>query len=187
MRADPAVRLRRLLAAVALLAVAGCTVTPGADTGMAGDDVTTTVERIVDGDTIHLADLDERLRLIGIDTPETRHPEVGVECFGREASAHLERLVPPGTEVRVEWDVERADRHGRPLGYLHRVSDDVFVNLRMVADGYAVVLTVPPNVAHQDELRAAERGARDAGRGLWSACGGADTPAGASAETPDDE
>lgn len=130
----------------------------------------TTVTRIVDGDTLHLADLDARLRLIGIDTPETRHPDRGLECFGREAAERLEELVPPGTRVRVVWDVERHDRYGRPLGYLHRVDDGVFVNLEMVRDGYAAASTVPPNVAHADEFVAAQRAARDAGRGLWSAC-----------------
>jgi micrococcal nuclease len=134
------------------------------------DGLDTTVTRIVDGDTLYVADLDERVRLIGVDTPETRHPDKGVECYGREATAHLRELVPPGTAVRVEFDVDRIDRYDRPLGYLWRRSDGLHVNLAMVADGYAQALTIPPNVKHADEFVAAQRRAREADRGLWSAC-----------------
>lgn len=130
----------------------------------------TVVDRIVDGDTLYVAALEERVRLIGIDTPETKHPNRDVECFGHEAAAHLMSLVPPGTEVRVVFDVEREDRYGRPLGYLYRVQDGAFINLRMVADGYAQVATYPPNVTHADEFVAAQASARDASRGLWEAC-----------------
>ncbi|MDP8927682.1 MAG: thermonuclease family protein [Actinomycetota bacterium] len=130
----------------------------------------TTVTRIVDGDTLYVADLPERVRLIGIDTPETRHPNKGVECYGREASARLAELVPPGTRVRLEFDVERHDRYGRPLAYVWRADDPLHVNLAMVRDGYAQAYTVPPNVRHSDQFVAAQREARDAGRGLWSAC-----------------
>lgn len=132
--------------------------------------VDTTVTRIVDGDTLYVADLPVRIRLIGIDTPETVHPDRGVECFGREAGAHLSDLVPPGTRVMVEFDVERTDRYDRPLGYLWRLPDGLHVNLAMVEDGYAQVLTVPPNVRYTERFLAAQREAREAGRGLWSAC-----------------
>ncbi|MDX1658630.1 MAG: thermonuclease family protein [Nitriliruptorales bacterium] len=144
---------------------------PGDGRSASPDALVTTIERIVDGDTLYVADLEERVRLIGIDAPETQHPDQGVECFGREASAHLGELVPPGTEVRVVFDVERVDRYDRPLGYLYRTDDDLFVNLAMVADGYAMAYTVPPNVEHAEEFVAAQRDAREAGRGLWSACG----------------
>lgn len=130
----------------------------------------TVVDRIVDGDTLYVRDLDERVRLIGIDTPETKHPDVGVQCFGREATSYLEELVSPGTAVRVVYDVQRIDRYGRPLGYLYRLDDGAFINLIMVRDGYAQVATNPPNVRHVDEFVEAERQARSATRGLWSAC-----------------
>ncbi len=146
------------------------TATGSVDTHPAAD-LTTTVTRIVDGDTLYLADLDERVRLIGIDTPETKAPNAGVECFGPEATRHLADLVPPGTRVDVVWDLDRYDRYKRPLGYLYRASDGLFVNRRMVADGYATAYTVPPNVAHAEEFAAAQREARADGRGLWSACG----------------
>ena len=133
-------------------------------------DEATTVERIVDGDTLWVEGR-ERLRLIGIDTPETQHPSKGVECFGRRASAFLGRLAPVGTDVRLAYDVERRDRYGRTLAYLYRASDGLFVNAEMVRKGYAQAYTVPPNVAHVDELVALQAEAREKGRGLWGACG----------------
>lgn len=133
----------------------------------AGDDAA--VERVIDGDTVVVAG-GERVRLIGIDTPETRHPERGVECFGREASAHTERLLPTGEPVRLVYDVERRDRYGRTLAYVYRLRDGLHVNAALVADGYAQVATYPPNVAHAHELLELQRAARAQGRGQWSAC-----------------
>ncbi len=129
----------------------------------------TTVERIVDGDTLYLAGLGERARLIGIDTPETVAPNRPIECFGPEASARLAELVPPGTEVVVTRDVELFDRYDRPLIYLYRASDGLFINEAMLADGFAQLLTYPPNVAHVDAFQEAQRVAREAGNGLWGA------------------
>ncbi len=130
------------------------------------------VKRVVDGDTIvvHLGGRDERVRLIGIDTPETVDPRKPVQCFGKEASAHTHDLLPPGTVVRLERDVEAHDRYDRLLAYVYRVSDGVFVNLALARDGYAQMLTIPPNVAYVDQFRAAVADARRAGRGLWSSC-----------------
>jgi micrococcal nuclease len=138
------------------------------------------VERVVDGDTIvvRLADgTEERVRLIGVDTPETKHPSRPVECFGREAAAFTASLLPEGTRVRLERDVEPRDQYGRLLAYVHRADDGLFVNRELLAQGYAAVLTVPPNVAHTDEFVAAARQAREEGRGLWSACGDVGVPA----------
>lgn len=141
------------------------------------------VTRIVDGDTIEVSG-GQTIRLIGIDTPETKHPSRPVECFGAQATQHATELMGPGTSVRLVYDVERTDRYGRTLAYVHRVSDALFVNLEMVRDGFAVTATYPPNVAHVETFRAAEREARSANRGLWAACGGADTPAGQSGSPP---
>ncbi len=135
------------------------------------DGVPTRVESVVDGDTIVVAG-GTRVRLIGIDTPETKDPRKPVQCFGVEASAHTASLLPPGTPVRLVYDVERADRYQRTLAYVYREADGLFVNAALVADGYAQVATFPPNVAHVDELTALARTAREEGRGLWSACGG---------------
>lgn len=128
--------------------------------------------RHVDGDTLvaRVGEEKVRVRLIGINTPESVDPRRPVQCFGREASAHLDELLPPGTPLRLVRDVEARDRYDRLLAYVYRADDGLFVNLAQLEDGYARVYTFPPNVAHVDELRAAERKAREAGAGLWSAC-----------------
>lgn len=133
----------------------------------AGDDEL--IERVIDGDTIVVGD-GERVRLIGIDTPETKDPREPVGCFGREASSYTDDLLPAGTAVRLAYDVERTDRYGRTLAYVYRASDGLFVNAALVRDGYAYAYTYPPNVAHSEEFVALQREAREADRGLWGAC-----------------
>jgi micrococcal nuclease len=123
------------------------------------------VASITDGDTFRTTS-GERVRLIGIDTPEVS----GDECFASEATAALAALIPPGSEVRLITDVEGRDRFGRLLAYVERVPDGAFVNRELAVGGFAVQLTVPPNVARADDLGAAVAEARDAGRGLWSGC-----------------
>lgn len=162
-----------VLPVVACVAVlAGC---GGADrVGRPGDVVqaNATVVRVVDGDTLVVdADgVDQRVRLIGINTPESVDRNRPVMCFGKEASRHLGELLPEGTPVRLERDVEPRDRYDRLLAYVYRSSDGTFVNLEMVTDGYAQQYTFPPNVAHTEQFGRAERDARAAGTGLWSAC-----------------
>jgi micrococcal nuclease len=131
------------------------------------------VERIVDGDTIvvRVGGGRERIRLIGVDTPESVQPGTPVECFAKEAAAFTARLVPPDTEVRLERDVEARDRFGRLLAYVYRVRDNLFVNLELVRAGFAQVATFPPNVAHTEGFVAAAREAREGNRGLWASCG----------------
>ena len=168
-----------LLIALAL-ALAACGTGDAGSGGSGGDPPGTgRIERVVDGDTVvvDLASGEETVRLIGIDTPESVDPRQPVECFGKEASARTAELLPAGTRVRLVRDVEPRDRYDRLLAYVYRLPDELFVNLSLAVDGYAVPLTYPPNVAHTDEIVAAARAAREAGRGLWSACGGADTPA----------
>jgi micrococcal nuclease len=162
------------IVAVALLAIGACQQRSSA-TGPPGR---ATVLRIVDGDTLHvnLGGRDETVRLVGVDTPET-HGRGGLrECFGQEATRRLESLLPKGAPLTVVRDVEARDRYGRLLAYIYRAGDGLFVNLAMARDGYAVSLTIPPNVAHADEFVTAAGDARRANRGLWAACGGADTP-----------
>jgi micrococcal nuclease len=124
------------------------------------------VTRVVDGDTIVLARLG-RTRLIGVDTPEVFG---GRECYGAEASAFTKRLLPRGTRVRYRFDVERRDRYGRALAYVFKGGR--FVNAELVRRGYAVPLTIPPNVRYAERFRALSASARRASRGLWarSAC-----------------
>ncbi|MFN8130038.1 MAG: thermonuclease family protein [Solirubrobacteraceae bacterium] len=131
------------------------------------------VVKITDGDTIKVR-LDsgrtERVRYIGMDTPETKKPGTPVQCFGRAATAANTRLVER-RRVRLQLDTETRDRYGRLLAYVYRQPDAAFVNAILVRDGFAVPLTIPPNVAHADEFARLARAARASGRGLWSACG----------------
>jgi micrococcal nuclease len=133
--------------------------------------VDTTVQRVVDGDTIVVAG-GHRVRLIGLDTPETKDPRKPVQCYGKEASAFLTSVLPKGIGVRLVGDVEARDVYDRTLAYAYRLPDGMFVNAELVRRGYAHVLTIPPNVAHTDELVALAGEARQAKRGLWSVCGG---------------
>lgn len=171
-----------LVVVLGLTGLAGC---GGGETPSADSDGTSgelppgrdaVVERVVDGDTVRVDD-GESVRLIGINTPETVHPTKAVECFGREASAHLEELLPPGTGVRLVSDVEEVDRYDRTLAYLYRLDDGLFVNAVLVRDGFAEVATYPPNVEHADEFVSLQREARDEQRGLWQACGEVGVPA----------
>ena len=130
-----------------------------------------TVTRVVDGDTIRV-DLDgveEIVRYIGVDTPESVKPGTPVECFAKRASEQNARLVD-GADVRLRFDVERRDRYGRLLAYVHRADDGTFVNEALIRDGYARPLTIPPNVRFADRFARLARAAREAGRGLWAAC-----------------
>lgn len=149
-------------------------------TGTQGPPGTATVVEVIDGDTlvVDLAGGDEHVRLIGIDTPETVAPDRPDECFGAEASHHLADLAPPGTAVRLERDVEARDQYDRLLAYAYRARDDLFLNLAQVTGGFAEPLAYPPNTAHQADFEQAEREARTAGAGLWTACGSADVPLG---------
>ncbi len=129
------------------------------------------VVKVVDGDTVHvdLGGRDEKVRYIGMDTPETHKPGTPVQCYGRAASAYNARLVA-GRRVRLRTDAEARDRYGRLLAYVYREPDGLFVNAELVRRGYARILTIPPNVAHAAQLLKLERQARSSGRGLWSAC-----------------
>ena len=167
----------RIVAFAAVLMLAACDrVSPvdrsgptGAEMPPAGTLVAATVTRVVDGDTIHvdLDGVDTTIRLIGIDTPEREGPYTHEECFGREASGYTERALA-GREIQLEFDVERTDRYDRTLAYVWL--DDHLFDERIVADGFAVVATFPPNVKYVDRLLAAQRAARDGGRGLWGMC-----------------
>jgi micrococcal nuclease len=130
------------------------------------------VTHVVDGDTldVDLPSGEERVRLLGIDTPESVAPDQPVECWGHEATAFLTELVPVGTEVRLERDAEARDRYGRLLAYVFRVTDGLFVNEAVLAAGAAETLSIPPNTAYADHLATASAAARTAALGLWSAC-----------------
>ena len=137
-----------------------------------------TVVNVIDGDTIdvRVGRSTTRIRLLGIDTPETKDPRKPVQCFGPEASRRTAELLPKGTIVHLESDRETHDVFGRTLAYVHR-SDGLFVNLSLVTDGYADVLTIAPNGSHSAEFGAAAAAAKAAATGLWAACGGPGRPA----------
>jgi len=165
------------LAAFVLVALPSCGKSgPAAPSGQQSEAGTATVTRVVDGDTIQVrvATADEKVRLIGIDTPETHGPGGLKECFGAEATGRVQALLPAGTRVRLVRDVEPRDRYGRLLAYVYRAQDGLFVNLTLATEGYAATLTYPPNVAHAKEFDAATRAARSADLGLWQRCGGPD-------------
>ena len=139
-----------------------------------------TVTNVVDGDTIDVeitgvvdgagageaqVGTEYRVRLIGIDTPESVKPGSPVECFGEEASAAASALLDDA-EVRLVKDVEETDQYDRLLRYVYIESE--MANARLVANGYATAYTYPTNVRHSDLFVQLEREARDADRGLWS-------------------
>jgi micrococcal nuclease len=106
----------------------------------------------------------ERVRYLGIDTPETKHPTRGVEPYGPEAAEANRRLVQ-GRLVRLEFDVQPRDQYGRLLAYVY--VGEVMVNAELVRQGYALLSTYPPNVTHEALFVRLQREAREAKRGLW--------------------
>jgi len=157
------VSLARCATLLLLLAVAAPT---WAAEGAAYRGLEGTVVRVVDGDTIHVrvgAHV-EKVRYIGVNTPEVHHPTKGVEPGGREAAAVNRRLVQ-GQGVRLELDVQERDRYGRLLAYVW--VGGVMINAELVRLGYAQVMTVPPNVRYQEMFLKLQREAHQAGRGLW--------------------
>lgn len=121
------------------------------------------VLRVIDGDTIEVGKLG-KVRYIGVNTPETKHPSKPVEWMGEEAFKANRKLVE-GKKVKLEFDAERYDKYGRVLAYVY--VGTTFVNAWLVEAGYAQVMTVPPNVKYVQTFLQLERAARDAGRGLW--------------------
>lgn len=125
------------------------------------------VARAVDGDTIELAN-GEKVRYIGMDTPETVDPRKPVGCYGHEASAYNKQLVE-GKEVVLAKDLVDKDKYGRLLRYVYLI-DGTFVNLQLVQNGFARVLTIPPNDSLSTLFIQAAHEAQAAKKGLWSAC-----------------
>jgi micrococcal nuclease len=156
--------------AIAAIAVAVVALGGGKLVGAVHSD-SARVVRVVDGDTVvvRTGGHEERVRYIGVDTPESVKPGTPVQCFAKAASAENRRLVE-GQEVRLVEDLDAHDRYGRTLAYVYRKRDGLFVNAELVRRGYGKPLTIPPNVAHAAELRRLAAAARRAGRGLWSRC-----------------
>jgi len=167
------------IGAVALLFTSACTGSPSATpTELEGGALVAEVEFIVDGDTLDLIidGQEERVRLIGIDTPETKSESVPVQCYGQEAADALAGLLPVGSEVQIQRDTEPRDRFGRLLLYVTRATDGLNVNRWLVEQGFADVLFLEPNTTFESEFVGVRNEARAQGRGLWSACDGPDQP-----------
>jgi micrococcal nuclease len=157
-------RLGQLTALLIVLALAGCA-EPALDVvgpGPPGERTSARVTKHTDGDTLWLSEIG-KVRLIGVDTPEVYFH---AECYGHEASAFVERILPLGSEVRYRLGVEQRDRYGRALAYVW-LRDGRFLNRLLVARGYAQPLTIPPNVEYEELFVRVARRAREAGRGLW--------------------
>lgn len=157
-----------LAALAAALALAGCGGDPNPPAPLRGfpgpgDAAEARVERVTDGDTVRLDGIG-RVRLIGVDTPEVFG---GVECYGREASAFVKRLLPPGSRVRYRLGVEERDRYGRALAYVW-LDDGRMLNGLLAEEGYALPLSIAPNVDFAERFVAAARRARERGTGLWA-------------------
>jgi micrococcal nuclease len=137
--------------------------------GWGGDSPTVRVVAVIDGDTLDVTwgGRQERVRLLGVDTPETVDPQRPVGCYGPEASAFTHRRLQ-GRAVRLRFDRQRRDRFGRLLAYVE--VDGRRFNDELLTGGYARLLVIPPNGRHGRAMLDEELEARSARRGLWGAC-----------------
>lgn len=144
---------------------------PGAPDRPTGPTREATLVRVVDGDTIRVMvdGVEERVRYIGIDTPELNTSSPATPDPYAEAATDANRRLLAGGRLVLEKDVSERDRYGRLLrnAWVERDGTWTFVNLALVAEGYAQVSTYPPDVRYADVLLAAGRAAREGGRGLW--------------------
>jgi micrococcal nuclease len=124
------------------------------------------VERVVDGDTfeVEIGGKKEKLRLIGVDTPETKKPNTPVMYYGKEASDYTKKRLEKKT-VELEWDVDKYDQYKRLLAYVW-IGDELF-NRTLVQEGYARIATFPPNVKYVDLFKKDQEEARKKEKGLW--------------------
>lgn len=121
------------------------------------------VTRVIDGDTIEIEG-GQKIRYIGIDTPEITNPN---ECYGIEASNRNKELVEDKF-VKLIKDVSETDRYGRLLRYVYL--DDIFINELLVSEGFANASSYPPDIKYQEQLTEAEKNAREKNLGLWNLC-----------------
>ncbi|KRF32037.1 thermonuclease family protein [Paenibacillus sp. Soil787] len=124
------------------------------------------VERIVDGDTLEVTmkGKKEKVRLIGVDTPETKKPNTPVMFYGKEASAYTKKRLEKET-VELEFDVDKKDQYDRLLAYVW-IGEELF-NRTLVQEGYARIATYPPNVKYVDAFKIDQETARNKKKGLW--------------------
>lgn len=125
------------------------------------------VTKVIDGDTVivNMDGKEERVRLILVDTPETKHPQMGVQPFGPEASAFTTEQLE-GKDITLEGGVQERDRYGRVLAYVW-IGDKLF-NQTLLENGLARVAVYPPNTKYLDEFNATQETAKKKAVGLWS-------------------
>lgn len=164
-------------------ATSSTTLTTGtsAVVGVEGEQVLVT--EVIDGDTIKISAPKGRdlasggegiitVRFLGIDTPETKDPRKSVQCFGKEASNEAKKLLS-GKLVILEKDVSETDKYKRLLRYVFLPLEDgrlLFVNDYLIREGFARVLTYPPDVKYTEQFLKAQREAKEGKKGLWSKC-----------------
>jgi len=139
------------------------------------------IRNVVDGDTLKVfyEGQKESIRLIGIDTPESRknkkaHKDAersgedieAITSMGKEATKYAKGLVRPGDVINIEFDIQKRDQYKRLLGYVY-LNDGCMLNEMLVRAGYESPLTYPPNVKYQERFLKAYREAREKGRGLF--------------------
>lgn len=136
------------------------------ESSLAKEHVTVKVDRVIDGDTfeIHLDGKKQHVRLIGVDTPETKKPNTPVMFYGPEASEFTKKKLEK-KNVDLEWDVEKTDRYGRLLAYVW-IGDEMF-NRTLLKEGYARMSTFPPNVKYVDLFKKDQEEARNKRKGIW--------------------
>ncbi|MBS4207420.1 thermonuclease family protein [Bacillus sp. FJAT-50079] len=130
--------------------------------------ISATVLRAVDGDTIEVQLKNgekEKVRMILIDTPETKHPQLGVQPFGEEASEFTKKMLV-GKKIELELDVSERDRYGRVLAYVW--IEGINFNRLLVETGYARVAIFPPDIKYVDDFEEAQDKARQEAVGIWS-------------------
>ncbi len=124
------------------------------------------VSAIIDGDTL-VVDGGERIRIIGIDTPERGRDGKPGEPYAKVASDYLARLIPPGTTIGLAFDNERQDKYGRTLAHVLRANGEP-VAVALLENGYARTLVIAPNTRQASCYAAIEERARQQRRGIWS-------------------
>ncbi len=167
--------VRMVTIAAACAACAACGSTGGTPAAVpAGEAFDARVRRVVDGDTLiaRIDGEDERVRMLGVDAPESVAEDRPVECYGPQASARARALLPEGARVELATDPSQGarDRFGRLLAEVSLAGEPRTINERLIAEGYAEVFRGDGRGRLQPRLRAAERAARDARLGLWAAC-----------------
>ncbi len=131
------------------------------------------LNRVVDGDTIEVrsSNWDEKIRMIGVDTPEVDTSSTDEECYGPEASAFTKASLAEGSCLWLTFDRECTDYYDRTLAYVHLgAGEQDFYQRRLLREGYASVLIYEPNDAFEETFREDESAAKAADAGLWGVC-----------------